>query len=109
MSSNGFVLPGSDDQPFRKSLIPDADQGEPRKEATLRLLRDDHEEEPIAVAIVVENSGFGAAAAAPGGVGGGAGGVRNIAHVRPPYVRCTCTCESTKQRTVLSRHPNYSD
>ncbi len=28
MSANGFVLPGSDDQPFRKSLIPDADQGD---------------------------------------------------------------------------------
>jgi len=26
VSANGFVLPGSDDQPFRKSLIPEAEQ-----------------------------------------------------------------------------------
>jgi len=35
MSSNGFVLPGSDDQPFRKSLIPDADQGDVTGDYTL--------------------------------------------------------------------------
>ena len=35
MSANGFVLPGSDDQPFRKSLIPDADQGDVTGDYTL--------------------------------------------------------------------------
>lgn len=28
VSANGFVLPGSEDQPFRKSLIPEAEQGD---------------------------------------------------------------------------------
>lgn len=28
LSANGFVLPGSDDEPFRKSLIPEAEQSD---------------------------------------------------------------------------------